>query len=222
MLFFQKKLKIVNCFSTRKVLIVGIFYFLSTTSFFAWDKSFFEKIEQPIAFPHKLHVINNEMSCEYCHSDARNSKSAGMPPVRTCIGCHSLVKGRSPEQQKEIGKILSYWEKKEPIPWKRIHDLPDFVDFSHKRHIQAGFDCTNCHGDVSKTEHPVPKPLYGETPLSMGWCMSCHRDDHAIDEEGKVIVPTRFTLGGKKLAKKEEKKAVGFTNGNVDCLVCHK
>jgi hypothetical protein len=205
----------------KSFFIISVFSGLFLGSLFAWDKSFFENIEQPIAFPHKLHVVNNGMSCEYCHSGATVSNNAGMPPVRTCIGCHSLVKGRSPEQKTEIQKILDYWEKKEPIPWKKIHDLPDFVRFSHKRHVQAGFDCTNCHGDVSKTKHPVPKPLYEEVPLSMGWCMSCHRDDHAIDENGKVIVPARATLGGRRL-NTEPPEAVGVKNGDVDCLVCHK
>lgn len=202
-------------------LIVSFFSILFLGNIFAWDKKFFENIEQPIAFPHKLHVVNNGISCEYCHSGVRVSASATLPPVRTCVGCHSLVKGRSPQQQTEIQKILEYWNKKEPIPWKKIHDLPDFVRFSHKRHIQAGFDCTSCHGDVTKTEYPVPKPLYGEVPLSMGWCVSCHRDDHAIDKNGKVIVPARETLGGKRLHK-ELSQAVGVKNGSVDCLVCHK
>lgn len=207
-----------------KTKVIFIFYicsvlFLGTA--FAWNKDLFENIEQPIAFPHKLHTINNGISCEYCHSGVRNSATAGIPPVRTCIGCHALVKGRSPEQQTEIQKVLDYWEKKEPIPWKKIHDLPDFVYFSHKRHISAGFDCTNCHGDVSETKHPVPKPLHNEVPLSMGWCVSCHREDHAVDKNGKIIVTARETLGGKRL-NTPLPKTVGLKNGNVDCLVCHK
>lgn len=199
--------------------ILSLLFFF--TSAFAWNKKFFEDIQQPIAFSHKLHVVNNGISCEYCHSGVRESAQATLPPVRTCIGCHSLVKGRSSEQQTEIQKILDYWKKKEPIPWKKIHDLPDFVSFSHKRHIQAGFDCTNCHGDVTKTKHPVPKPLYDETPLSMGWCISCHRDEHPVDDKRKIIVPERLTLGGKRLNTKPP-TMVGVKSGNVDCLVCHK
>ena len=205
----------------KSLCIIGIFSFLCSTSVSAWNKKFFETIEQPIAFPHKLHVVNNSISCEYCHSGVRSSAVAGVPPVRTCIGCHSLVKGRVPEQQTEIQKILDYWEKKEPIPWNKIHDLPDFVSFSHKTHIKIGFDCTSCHGDVTKTKHPVPKPLYGEVPLSMGWCVSCHRDDHATDKNGKVIVAARVTLGGTR-TKTKTPKAVGIKNGSVDCVVCHK
>ena len=206
----------------KTCFFILLFGFISASTVYSWDKKFFENIEQPIAFPHKLHVVNNGISCEYCHSSARNSVNAGIPPVRTCIGCHSLVKGRSEEQKKEIQKITDYWQKKEPIPWKKIHDLPDFVYFSHKRHIQAGFDCTNCHGDVSETKTPVPKPLYGETPLSMGWCVSCHLDDHPVDKNGKVITLPRLTRGGTRLYDKPIPKAVGVKNGSLDCLVCHK
>ena len=205
----------------KKLIFVIILQVFFSSGTFAWDKEFFENIEQPINFSHKLHVTNNNISCEYCHSGVRDSANAGIPPVRTCVGCHSLVKGRTSEQQAEIGKILDYWNKKEPIPWKRVYDLPDFVHFSHKEHVKAGFDCTNCHGDVTKTKHPIPVPLYEETPLSMGWCMSCHRDDHAIDEDGKIITPARKTLGGKRLDI-ESPAIAGFKNGDVDCLVCHK
>ena len=206
---------------SRLVFLLIFKFFLVLNVVYAWDKEFFENIEQPIPFSHKLHVVNNGLSCEYCHSSARVSSNAGIPPVRTCIGCHALVKGRSDEQKKEIKKITDAWAKKEPIPWKKIHDLPDFVHFSHEKHIKAGFDCTNCHGDVTETKHPVPKPLYGEVPLSMGWCISCHIDDHPIGKDGKVIQPVRVTRGGKKLDVKPQ-KAVGIKNGDVDCLVCHK
>lgn len=206
----------------KQIVIFILFSFVLSIKFaYSWDQDFFEEIEQPIAFSHKLHVENNGLSCEYCHSSARVSAPAGIPPVRTCIGCHSLIKGRSEAQIKEIKKITDYWSEKQPIPWKKIHDLPDFVVFSHKKHLNAGFDCTNCHGDVTQTKNPLPKPLYGEIPLSMGWCVSCHRDDHPVGKDGKIIVTARATRGGKKLDLKPD-KAVGVKNGSIDCLACHK
>ena len=79
----------------RICFFILLFGFIGASTVYSWDKDFFENIEQPIAFPHKLHVVNNGISCEYCHSSARNSVNAGIPPVRTCIGClcigcHSL------------------------------------------------------------------------------------------------------------------------------------
>ena len=84
----------------RICFFILLFGFIGISTVYSWDKDFFENIEQPIAFPHKLHVVNNGISCEYCHSSARNS--VNIPPVRTCIGCHSLVKGRSEDKKSQI------------------------------------------------------------------------------------------------------------------------
>ena len=195
------------------VSILGVFLYLS-----------FEEVDpqeiQPIKFSHKTHVQNNNIACEYCHVYARRSPHSGIPPVKTCIGCHQLIKGETAEQQKEIAKVVEYWDKKEPIPWKKMHDLPDFVYFSHKRHLKAGFDCTSCHGDVSKMTIPLPQDKYGEKALTMGWCMTCHRTEHPT-KDGKLFLPERETRGSV-----ETKKAVGKPDGHmlgpVDCTTCHK
>ena len=204
----------------KKIFIQTAFLLFIFQPAFGWDKEGFSNIEQPINFSHERHVQKNGMACEYCHSSARNSINAGIPPVRTCIGCHIIVKGQTPEQQQEIAKVQKYWDDKEPIPWKKIHDLPDFVYFSHKKHVNVGFDCTSCHGDVTKTKTPVPMELYGETPLSMGWCMSCHRDSHPVNKDGKIALPIRKTRGGKII--READKVHSTIKGNVDCTVCHK
>ena len=68
-------------------------------------------------------------------------------------------------------KVLEYWENAEPIPWIRVHDLPDYVRFAHKPHIRAGVDCADCHGQVEKMHAAVQVES-----LSMGWCLSCHQE----------------------------------------------
>jgi len=100
--------------------------------------------EQPIAFPHYTHVTVNGMECEYCHQAARKSIHGGVPQTSTCMNCHTYVGKDKPAVQ----KVVEYWEKGEPIPWKKVHDIPDFVHFSHKRHVKAGVDCTECHGQM--------------------------------------------------------------------------
>ena len=97
--------------------------------------------EQPIAFSHKLHSVQNGIPCQYCHLYARRSFSSGVPPVSTCIGCHG------PQEQKlvkpesvEVNKMRDYWANNEPIPWVKIHDIADFVRFPHKAHINANSD----------------------------------------------------------------------------------
>ncbi|MBL0691286.1 MAG: hypothetical protein JJV97_03040 [SAR324 cluster bacterium] len=213
-------IKGIRVFVISGMLTLGLMLIsFSGYSFIEYSSEYYGDIEQPIGFNHKVHVEDNGMSCEACHSQARHSDSAGTPSVRSCIGCHVSIKGTSEEQQKEIAKITAYWRAEEPILWKKIHDVPDFVKFSHKAHLDVGFDCSSCHGEVSKTVMPVPQSFKGEIPLSMGWCVTCHRTDWAVDENGKIAIPVRETRGGTVVA--EAPPVAGHINGPVDCLVCH-
>jgi hypothetical protein len=123
---------------------------------------------QPIAFPHDIHAGVRQIDCQYCHFSAERSTAAGVPPVATCMGCHSYVSGTANPQ--EIERLRGYWERSEPIPWNRIYKLPDHVQFPHMRHIAAQVDCTECHGPV--TEIGVIQEV--AQPLTMGWCLNCH------------------------------------------------
>ncbi len=132
---------------------------------------------QPINFSHKIHATDNEVPCRFCHIYAGRSFVAGIPPLSRCIGCHSAVRLDS----LEIQKLTGYWERQEPVPWIKIHDLPDFVQFPHKRHIKAGVDCQeDCHGPIA-TQPVVTKTA----PLMMGWCLACHRTKSFTGPDGK-------------------------------------
>lgn len=122
-------------------------------------------VPQPIAFPHDVHSGTYGMSCHYCHYTARSSWSAGVPPVEMCMGCHKVVAAGKPE----VVKLAGYWERKESIPWIRLHDLPDFVHFKHDRHVAAGVPCQTCHGEVQEM-----RVVERVAPLTMGWCVACH------------------------------------------------
>ena len=124
--------------------------------------------EQPIAFSHKIHAGENEIPCMYCHTQARRSISAGVPSVSKCMGCHNEVATQRPQ----IRKLKNYWENKEPIPWIKVHDLPDFVHFTHKRHIAAGIECQTCHGPVETMDQIR---LTDAAPMEMGLCLNCHK-----------------------------------------------
>ena len=57
---------------------------------------------QPIPFSHKLHAGSKEsgglgMDCRYCHSNVEVSYEANIPPVSTCMNCHSAIKAQSPK-----------------------------------------------------------------------------------------------------------------------------
>ena len=122
---------------------------------------------QPIAFSHARHVVETGIDCQFCHAYARRGPVAGIPSVQRCAGCHEVVLSERPE----IVRLLEYWENEEPIPWVRVHDLPDHVRFGHKPHIRAGVECAACHGNVAEMAAAVQVE-----PLSMGWCVSCHED----------------------------------------------
>ena len=122
--------------------------------------------QQPINFSHRVHAGDNQVPCMYCHVQARRSISAGVPSVSKCVGCHSQVATDRPE----IRKLMAFFDNKEPIPWIKVHDLPDFVYFPHKRHIAAGVECQTCHGPVETMQ-----VIRREAPLKMGWCLECHK-----------------------------------------------
>ena len=121
--------------------------------------------EQPIAFSHSRHVERAGIDCQFCHAYARRGPVAGIPSVERCVGCHRSILTERPE----IVKVLDYWDQELPIPWLRVHDLPDYVRFSHKAHVRSGIDCAACHGDVARMDIAVQVES-----LSMGWCVDCH------------------------------------------------
>ncbi|MCZ6641662.1 MAG: cytochrome c3 family protein [Gammaproteobacteria bacterium] len=135
--------------------------------------------EQPIAFSHKVHAGDNDIPCMYCHTQARRSISAGVPSVSKCMGCHTEIATERPQ----IRKLASYWDNKEPIPWIKVHDLPDFVHFTHKRHIAAGIECQTCHGPVETmeritvTSRAIDGSFQLDTPWEMGMCLNCHKQN---------------------------------------------
>jgi len=129
---------------------------------------------QPIAFPHNTHAGTGEgqfgIDCQYCHFSAERSVDAGIPPVSACMGCHTLIAGRNAPE--EVTKVREAFQSGEPIEWVRIYKVADHVHYPHMRHIAAGLECQQCHGEVQ--EMSVIEKV--NQPLSMGWCVSCHRE----------------------------------------------
>jgi hypothetical protein len=144
--------------------------------------------EQPINFPHNVHVQTFKMDCQYCHADARRSEYAGLPSVERCMGCHKITVNDRPE----IQKLAQYAARREPIPWRRVYVLPEFTYFPHKAHVRAKVQCQTCHGPVETmtTVGATTGPnlvndllnLVGtrptQPPLTMGWCVDCHREQN--------------------------------------------
>ncbi|MHC4260951.1 MAG: cytochrome c3 family protein [Planctomycetota bacterium] len=122
---------------------------------------------QPVPFSHKLHAGELKMDCRYCHSSVEKAAHSAVPPTATCMSCHSNLHTNSAK----LAPVRESYETGEPIPWVRIHDLPDYAYFNHSAHVNRGVGCASCHGRIDKME-----VVWQEEPLSMGWCIECHRE----------------------------------------------
>lgn len=124
--------------------------------------------DQPIPFSHVIHAHEDEnnMDCQFCHAGVETSAHATVPDAQTCMKCHEFVATDSPD----IQFLQAAYERGEPLRWHKVHDLPDHVRFSHMPHVNAGLDCTACHGDVASMEK-----VEVVTAFNMGWCVNCHR-----------------------------------------------
>ncbi len=164
---------------------------------------------QPIAFSHKLHAGEHQINCAYCHTSVYKSKSANIPSANICMNCHSQIKTESPE----IKKIYRAIERKQPIQWVRIHNLPDLAYFNHAQHTQVGnIQCQTCHGPIQNME-----VVYQYSSLTMGWCINCHRET-PLNTKGNGYYNNLVKLHD------QANGAAPFTvssNGGTECSKCH-
>jgi hypothetical protein len=157
---------------------------------------------QPVKFPHTVHVNTLKMNCVFCHNAAFKSPDPGLPAVGTCMGCHTIIGADRPE----IKKLTEYYNKKQPVPWVRIHKVPEYVHFPHMRHVNAGVTCQTCHGQVNN----MPQ-VFQYASLNMGWCVSCHVNGYSPAEGVKAAgyEPDQVTL------------ALPRKKASYDCANCH-
>jgi hypothetical protein len=172
--------------------------------------------EQPVQFSHQHHVGGIGIDCRYCHSSVEVSASAGIPPTKTCINCHSQIWSTSPY----LEPVRASFREDRPLQWLRVHDLPDFVYFNHSIHVRKGMGCETCHGRVDR----MPLMLQ-QSSLQMEWCIECHRDP------AKYIRPRDqvFAMGYEPATSQaelgpalvREYKIAGPTQ-LTSCSVCHR
>jgi cytochrome c551/c552 len=195
---------------------------------------------QPIHYSHKIHAGDNKIECKYCHSSARVSKHSGIPSLNVCMNCHKSVyeytgNPEGPSQEDlangytnefytgEIKKLYkavgwdeetqNYTGESQPVEWVRIHNLPDFAYFNHSQHVSvAGVECQTCHGPVEEMEI-----MYQYSPLTMGWCIDCHRETNVKVEGNEYYEKIHAELS----------KKYGVENltaaqlGGLECGKCH-
>lgn len=148
---------------------------------------------QPFRFSHRVHVGDERIGCISCHVYAERGPVAGVPSMARCQGCHKFVKADPdhPELDQELKSLRKVLDEGKPVEWTRVHRVPDHVFFTHQRHIRSGVDCRECHGEVAAMDEARQV-----APLTMGWCLDCHR---------------------RKQAERPAERAA-----LTDCLTCHK
>ena len=128
---------------------------------------------QPISFPHSVHATGLQLDCTYCHRGASTGPNAWVPSIEVCMGCHGSITGAAGRPgAAEIAKVRAAWEQQQTIEWVRVHQVPDHVRFTHEAHIQRGFDCATCHGNVAQMT-----VVSQVRSLRMGDCVECHRQN---------------------------------------------
>jgi hypothetical protein len=213
--------KSANAWSKASILalvfvLLGVGWIVLTLQRSDFVTSANQFIEQPVQFSHQHHAGGIGIECRYCHTSVEVSPSAGIPPTKTCINCHSQIWNTSPY----LEPVRASFREDKPLNWVRVHDLPDFVYFNHSIHVGNGVGCETCHGRVDRMPLMIQKKS-----LQMEWCLDCHRDPSRyvrpldqITTMGYVPAKAQAELGPElvrqyKIADKEH-----LTN----CSVCHR
>jgi hypothetical protein len=236
-----KRIPIWKAFVQNQFLVlVSVVVLLLSSAYFAYGYMLQIGVDQgympiqPIHYSHKIHSGDNQIECQYCHSSAKKSKHSGIPSLNVCMNCHENIADYNGEEDLEKGYTKDFytneikklykavgWDENsqsytgdvEPVKWVRIHNLPDFVYFNHAQHVTvAGIDCQKCHGPVEEMEI-----LYQHSPLTMGWCINCHRETNI-----KVKDNEYYTKIHEELSKKYGvKELTAAQMGGLECGKCH-
>ncbi|MBV9523188.1 MAG: cytochrome c3 family protein [Alphaproteobacteria bacterium] len=169
---------------------------------------------QPVPFSHKHHAVGLGIDCRYCHTSVEVSASAGIPPIETCMTCHSQIWTNA----ELLAPIRAAFANGAPIHWRRVNTLPDYVYFNLSIHIAKGVGCTTCHGPIGS----MPLTWKGES-LFMSWCLDCHRDPGPRLRPLDAVFDPLWrrgpeTLSGDALVKANHVVTAGLT----DCSTCHR
>lgn len=189
---------------------------------------------QPIHYSHKIHAGDNKIDCNYCHSSARKSKHSGIPSLNVCMNCHKNIAEYYGEEDLENGYTQEFytaeikklydavgWDEQnqaytgvtKPVKWTRIHNLPDFAYFNHSQHVTvAGIECQKCHGPIQEMEIVAQF-----APLTMGWCINCHRETN-VEMEGNEYYEKIHAELSKKYGVS---KLTIAQMGGLECGKCH-
>ena len=171
--------------------------------------------EQPVPYSHALHAGELGIDCRYCHNTVETAAKAAIPPTQTCMNCHTTVSHR-------LARSCCRSARATPpacrCEWVRVHDLPDYVYFNHSAHVRRGVGCVTCHGRVDTME-----VVYQVEPLSMGWCLDCHRNPEQHLRPVEFVTQMDWVPDEDQLAARRRAAARHTTSTRpTDCTTCHR
>jgi len=169
---------------------------------------------QPVPFSHKHHVLEDGIDCRFCHTGVETSMRAGVPPTHTCMECHSQLY----THQKMLEPVRASFAGDTPLRWQQVNRLPDYVYFDHAVHVKDGVGCTTCHGEVE--EMPLMRQA---KPLTMHWCIDCHRAPGPNLRPPDEIFATHWRPHNNKEESRLLMDHYGVkTTHLTDCSTCHR
>lgn len=168
---------------------------------------------QPVPYSHALHAGDLGIDCRYCHSTVEQTGHASVPPTATCMNCHKGIRVTSPKLQ----PLREAHAAGLPLKWVKVHDLPDYVYFNHSAHVTRGVSCVECHGRVDRME-----VVTQEQPLSMGWCLECHRDPAPRLREPALVTKLDWQPSEDRRALGERLMKENNIQPSTDCSTCHR
>jgi hypothetical protein len=169
--------------------------------------------KQPVPYSHRLHAGQLGIDCRYCHVNVERSNVAMVPPTQTCMNCHSVVKTESAR----LEPIRKSWKEGTAMEWVRVHKLPDHAFFDHSVHVTAGVGCSSCHGRIDQMD-----VVRMQQPLSMGWCLECHRDVKANQGNSQFIRPVSQITNMEWQKTSEPVTPPRTLNPPETCSGCHR
>jgi hypothetical protein len=188
--------------------VAGVWYFFSPS----YTDVGYQPV-QPVAYSHKLHVGDLGLDCRYCHASVESSAVANVPPTQTCMNCHQTVKRDSPL----LAPIRESMQSGRPMRWIRVHKLPEYAYFTHNMHVTAGIGCVTCHGRIDEME-----TVTQVAPLSMSWCLDCHRNPDPFRRPLSEITNMRWTAPRDSAVLAAQLAGARPIAPPTDCSGCHR
>jgi len=169
--------------------------------------------EQPVPFSHALHAGELGFDCRYCHNTVESMAHAAVPPAATCMNCHEKLQSDSPA----LEPIRAAYTAGEAVKWVRVHDLADYAYFDHSAHVTRGVGCVSCHGRIDQME-----VVTQAKPLSMGWCLECHRNPEPHLRPLDQITNMNWTGPTNEAQLAQLADVVERADPQESCSTCHR